>query len=509
VKNITFSDKTYSRIEKLIFICFLVFNLFNIWIPDVYITVDGPAHLYNSALLNQIKGNDLLNSFYSLNTWYVPNYASHIILSKLFLFLDPLVAEKVFLSFIVLLLPVSFRYAVNLLSGKPNVFSFLIFPLIFSQLFHFGFFNFSLAFIFLNMQVALTHLFCRNKSIVLISLLTVNSILLFYTHGFIFAIAGLISVLQISLHFRTKISDLFKNLFYALLVFSPSLILFAFFMINLDVGDYGYDSTTHQKWSLLVNFSPGIVAGFEHEMQYTFVISFLLVFLASYVITLRMKENNEKVNRNDVFLFLSLSSVCAVFLATDGMLGGMFIFRLVYLAFYFFVFWLCISLKNSKFMLIFSFIIVTYSYINLFSTRNNMVAGMSHHAREVMAAADFVEDNSVVYSLDYTGSWYLPHMSNYLGLTKKIVITKNYEAALGWFPLTWKTKINNVKLEQDSAGKNILPDYVFICGTQQVIDAPENNIVKTFLEKETVKLFESQNKICHLYKLKRKNIAVK
>ena len=141
-------NKKYLNPETLFFYGFLVISLINVWAVNVYSTIDGPAHLYNAGLLNLFDGNSFLNEYFQKNDLFLPNYFSHILLSNLFLFFDPFTSEKIFLSFLVLFMPLSFRLVIKLYT-KNTLYSFLIFPLVFSFLMHVGFFNFCAAFIFM------------------------------------------------------------------------------------------------------------------------------------------------------------------------------------------------------------------------------------------------------------------------------------------------------------------------------------------------------------------------
>ena len=181
------SDGKLAKIELVFFCLLLVFNLVNIWSVDIYATLDGPAHLFNASLLNFYGKSELLKEYYVHNAFYLPNYLPHFILKNLLLFFEPFAAEKIFLSFIVIFIPISFRYAVSLISGSINNLSFLIFTLVFSSLFNVGFFNFSFAFIFFNCQLILLHFLLNSANKIWISILFVcNSVILFYSHPFVF-----------------------------------------------------------------------------------------------------------------------------------------------------------------------------------------------------------------------------------------------------------------------------------------------------------------------------------
>ena len=66
----------------LIFFIFLIIHLLPLFSVDILLTLDGPSHLYNAKLFNELlTGNDLVSELYQINTELVPNYLGHLILS--------------------------------------------------------------------------------------------------------------------------------------------------------------------------------------------------------------------------------------------------------------------------------------------------------------------------------------------------------------------------------------------------------------------------------------------
>lgn len=80
--------------------------LLHIWLPAYYLTGDGPCHLYNAQVLNDIwhgKQQTLYDRFYTLSYQPNPNWLSSAALAGLLYFMNGVVAEKFFLSVYVLL----------------------------------------------------------------------------------------------------------------------------------------------------------------------------------------------------------------------------------------------------------------------------------------------------------------------------------------------------------------------------------------------------------------------
>lgn len=501
----------YFTINHIFFYLLLVFNLVNIWSVDIYATMDGPAHLYNAGLLHHIGNSLFLQEYYELNEFFLPNYLPHFILSKLFLFFEPFVAEKIFLSLIVVFLPLSFKYASHVLSGRQNKLSFLVFSLVFTFLFGVGFFNFSLAFIFMNCQVILTHFIITNKnSWIITTAFILTNLALFYTHPFVYALSTGIVFLYSVASFKLNLRELAKKTFILFLLCLPTIIFFIAFIIKVNVlepnqGDV--DITVNDKLAELNRFACGVSYIASEELIYTTLLALLFIFLTSYFITTRFLIGKEirTFLAIDIFLILAVVTIAGIFFKHNGSYGGMFTNRLTYLFFYLLVFWLACNKMEAKGTIVFVIIIFLFSYGKLALIRHDVLVSLSERPKDIAGARAIIKEGSVVYSINYCDNWFEAHYANYAAINRKVVITENYEARLGWFPLKWKgDKIYNVKWGSDTVNKNtILPDYILIFGNQDKINLPQNQMFKDFVANKTVKCYESWNRYCCVFEVKK------
>lgn len=498
-----------TPLEQIIFLCFLAFNVINVWVLDVYITLDGPAHLYNANLLNHIASSAFLQEFYMQNSFFLPNYLSHLLLSKLALLFHPLVSEKILLSFIVIFLPLSFRLLITDFSKSKQgtMFSFLIFPLVFTKLLHTGFYNFTLAFIFFNCQLVLYHrIFYAKKTPLLLILFIANSLILFYSHAFVFGLAMATLAFHLFILFYKKRRDLIKNMFFMFLLCLPAMLLFVLFVVTIHIPGYSTDLKPYEKCLSLITFSPGVVFDIDNELPYTFVFAVLIIILFSNVLSERIINKEKLINSaNDFFLMFALGAIYLAYHSTDGILGGMFMHRLFFIIFYLLVFWLCCSLSYSRYVWLFSLIVVIYSYTKLSYARFQVMYKASLEAKSVMLAGNYIPSGSVVYSVNNSDIWFHKHFSNYLGLTKELVLSDNYEAVLGWFPLKWKHDALHTMQLDTLKNKNVIfyPDYVFVYGNAISPDSSVNAGINIFINNNGFKIFESADGFCSLYKVKK------
>ena len=79
-----------------LFVSILFISFFFLSLTRFHPSLDGPAHLYSSFLLNQlVSGNEFLGEYLSINSFYIPNWISHFFLSIFLTVFDVWMAEKI------------------------------------------------------------------------------------------------------------------------------------------------------------------------------------------------------------------------------------------------------------------------------------------------------------------------------------------------------------------------------------------------------------------------------
>jgi hypothetical protein len=500
-------QKKYFTFENLMFYGLLILSIINIWSVNIYVTNDGPSHLYNAGLLNLMDGNSFLNEFYKKNDLFLPNYFSHIVLSNLFLVFDPFTSEKIFLSLFVLFLPLTFRYALKLYT-KNTRYSFLIFPLVFSFLFQFGFFNFCVAFVFLNCQLILLYFILQdNKKWHHLLLFVFNSIVLYHAHPFVFCVSILIIGLLTIFYYAPDVKVILKKGLFLLLLLLPALTLFFIFYFKYQIPDYDYPTTEADKFNKILIFSPGISYSTNEGIN-AGVIAILIYFLMSAVIMTRFfyKKAEKIISYSDAFLFFAIILIPFIIYTNSGWLSGMLTDRLVYIFFYIIVFWIALNALEFKVIYYISVLIVVLTFHFQSHNRSKALNDLSGQAESIAASSKYVRENSTVFSVNYSDNWLAGNFSNYCGINKSIINMNNYEAILGWFPLKWNKKNReSVNWNIDSTDKiTQLPDYILFYGDMAKLNNVENEKLKQFIQLNSVKRFQSANKYCNLYEVKLK-----
>ncbi len=486
-------------------------------------TMDGPAHLYNSNIINELLFNShsTLNDYFSINPEPVPNWLSHIILALANLFLPAWMAEKVLLILYFVLLPLSFRSFVKIYN-KP-VLSYIIFPFTYSFLFYIGFYNYCLAFILLFYTITYWLKYTDDKkvlrsSVVLFFLMTITyfahllvySFLLFSL--FILAFQKIWSTYQNKRNFKEAVRTHLKQMVSLFFASIPSLLLFIWFFLKRDFsGENEYlDNSELIKW--IKDIRPIIALSYNPELRLTEVLYHLFVGLSAILFFQRIQQIDYKQNKSsrqkiiyaiknglflkkDIFLLISLIVLLVYFYYPNSGGAGMMSDRFALLFYLFFVAWLAIQVFPKWLISIAIVIIIginlgfVYRYLLATKDLNNFVT-------PIFKTADYIEPNSTIIPINFSDHWLSLHFSNYLGTEKPLVILENYEADVGWFPVVWNRNMpNNTlgELNKDSTciywahSNNMvqLADYIFIIG-----DKPDNGECENIINKMIERFYE-------------------
>ncbi|NML67344.1 hypothetical protein HHL22_19250 [Hymenobacter sp. RP-2-7] len=139
------------RWEQGLFWLLLAAHLLPLWSHRYFLTSDGPAHLYNAWLLKAmlLHPGSAAHQLLAFNFNPEPNYLSHLLLGGLLTALPPWLADKLVLTLYVAGLPLALRYLLGALRPDASWLAVLSFPLIYSVVLLWGFYNFCLSIVIL------------------------------------------------------------------------------------------------------------------------------------------------------------------------------------------------------------------------------------------------------------------------------------------------------------------------------------------------------------------------
>ncbi len=125
----------------------LFVHVLPIWTVSYLPTQDGPAHIYNGKIFFESfdRTNYQVRLHYDFGYQLFPNILTHLMLGGLQQVLPPLIAEKIVVSLIIALVPLSLLYLLNAIEPGRGVMCLIGFTFAYHNLFHIGFYNFSLS----------------------------------------------------------------------------------------------------------------------------------------------------------------------------------------------------------------------------------------------------------------------------------------------------------------------------------------------------------------------------
>ena len=502
----------------------LFINLVLLSVTKFYPSMDGPTHLYNSnLLLNLLSGNEFINKFYSINSVAIPNWTSHVMLALFNIIVPGWLAEKFLLYIYITGMAFSFRYFLRQSNPNNSYLSILIFPFSYTFLFHLGFYNFSLSFIFMFLALGYYIKNVRTLSVGIYCTLTILLLLCYYSNILVFGFLGLslgTFLLQIAIEFYNKDKDVSKTLRFLLrrmlflfITSLPALTLGLVFLLQTKFFPTNQKYAIQEIMKWITDVRPLIVYAYDSDKTLTAPFFSILFILSFLIITkeIKRKENN---NINTYFLLLPLFlSLALLFLVPDGAGAGMMTNRLITVVFMFALLFIGSMAKNIKLNSIIMIVIVILHIGLLFKHLNGTIKKLDKHAQTLYETSDKILSNSIVLPVNFSEHWIELHPSNYLGADKPLVILENYEASVGWFPVKWdakerpqitlsgKTELNKIKWPTNTNSKNKKEiDYVIILGNIEMLKLGEWSDLKTILSDDFKLIYESKDKYAYLYK---------
>jgi len=439
--------------EHYFFLAITFLNLIPVLVGKFFPTMDGAAHLYNSNIINELvfKGNDGFASFFTINPLPVPNWTGHFILSFFNLFLPAFLAEKILVLFYLTGLPYAFRRLVKTISPDTVLLLYLIFPFTYSFLFLLGFYNFSLALVFLFITLSYwikneqTN-YSPSKLLTLFLLLTLT----YFSHVFVFGIllfliAAHTVFTSAFLNGRLTISGLYKKLKILALASLLPLLLFSWYFLSsyFFSTHSGSDKNTFSfagKGELvtwLTTIRPIITYNPTIEEPYTKTIAAVFLVLLVAAVYVRIKAVKGIFNFTDFWLF-SAGVVLALYFTLPDSHGsaGFISIRLGLLFYLLLLVWLATQ-KIPKVLCLAAVAVVFYCNLSLNYYYSKTIWDLNKVAKSCREVSEHLVPNSLVLPLNYSGNWMMAHFSNYMGTDKPVIILENYECGTRYFPVTW------------------------------------------------------------------------
>jgi len=536
-----------KKTEPYAFILFCLIGTLPILLTKYYVTLDGPAHLYNANIIKELLFDNYseIQNVFSINYFPVPNLMSQLIMSLLNLALPSFISEKIFLLLYFVLTPIFFRKYMLLLYPGNRAFTYLILLFLHNNLLYFGFYNMCIAVTFLFITSYYNLKYCKTFSLKHLFILSFLLLLIYFSHIFIFFIAILVQLITICSTIKTKrefdevlivnykiILGRLKLLFVSLI---PCLVLSFIYFLKIDSIESNSRPSIEELIKWLIDIKPLLtLCDCSDWWNLTHILLGLFVIIIATNVFLKIK-NGIIYRSNHLYfkpfvegtsywwLFSSLAFLILYFIMPNAILLSD---RLIFVFYLFLIIWLG-SLHHPKFIHIITFVVVVVLQITFIRIYVKEMKGLSVDAKKLESIATNIESNHLTLTLNYSNNWLHSHISGYVGANKAIPVIENYEAQLKWFTINWNKSVyeldildnwgvNNKDLACDfylnskdtmcfslntKADHRIKPiDYIIVLGKPDTSTNLCNDKVKTVLDNYYIKL--DSNDLCMLYKLK-------
>ncbi len=514
--------------EKWIFLTVLLLNIILLFSQRFIPSMDGPAHLYNSRILLSLLQNNsgILNNFFNLHSILIPNWLSHFLLAGFISFIPPWLAEKVLIILYISGLSLSFRILLKYLNPDNLAYSILIFPFIYSFLFHLGFYNYCLSFVFFFYTIFYwlkTRSSTRISNIIILLLLFTltyyaNILTFLFLGGFlgIIIVSEFLIIDKHTIGFANAIKKSFRSLILLFFVSLPGLVFLLFFYRQASFFSSEQRTPIIELIKWIDDVRPLIVYNYAYEEIFTEQILHILIVIIAISLYFRFKQKPvPKFSINDSFIIPAFFSLIMLFLIPSGRFAGMMSDRLALMFFMIMIVYIFAQKIPEKLkyftiplILIIHFSLLLYHY-------NSTLKKLNKDAIMITRTSSLIPEGCILLPIDMTENWLENHFSNYLGIDKDLVILDNYEASVDWFPVRWnaqkmpqillgnQSSVSGISWRTNNKASNTRQiDYIFLYGQTKSIEKPEWQELNIILKDEYIHFYSSENEYIEIFKRK-------
>ncbi len=264
----------------------LALNIGLVWLLPYFPTQDGPSHVYNLVILHDLlNGGKDWGSFYTYKLQATPNLGFHFLAYPLLYFFPPLIVEKLFITFYILLMGVSVPVFLKTFSDKVFPFAYFVFPVLFNFCFMMGFYSYVITVPLFLLALSLSWRI-RNYSVPYkILYFNLMGITLFYFH-LIPAVLYLISLATIAVTEPASCKGKISNMAKLPVVMAPWILNFLYYMWwNSFLAGHSTASHHVSQIDLLRDFFSFSTVSFGslQEVVWTVLLFFFLFFFSVYL----------------------------------------------------------------------------------------------------------------------------------------------------------------------------------------------------------------------------------
>jgi len=440
----------------------LVASAIPIWSVRFFPSQDGPSHLYNARLLTALldPANVRLREFFEFNPGLHPNLLAHALLAGLQAVVSPLLAEKILLTALVVLLPLSLLCLLRAVERGRDVYALAALPFAYHHLLHLGFYSFSLGLSLCFFTLAF--FWPRRTRVTLGGVLGVNALLLltYLAHfgPFAMALVGMaigLAAVPLAAGEGSRGERLRRAVLGGLPVVPAGLLGLAYLLAGSD----GFTKYVSAEKLRTVFFERMLLTSYT-TWQETLA-PWLLGCLAVALIFTAADRTRRRVGLlpRDAFLVFSALLAVLFFTLPRWMNDGGFVNDRVFLLF-FLLAWVGMAPPPRRLAVALGAVLLACAGAHL-GRLSWEYARLQPELRAVTAAVERIEPHSTVAyrqlarrsaAFERYPRYVDPfaHVDSYYGMGEDVVLFDNYETRFDYFPL------------RATAAARVDPDYVVV-----------------------------------------------
>lgn len=526
------NDSYRRRFEKYFFLILIFANATPLLYTYYIGSLDGPKHIQIANIIKELwMGNPLFDKFFEFSPYYTANVLSHYILAFERLLLPAWLSEKLLLLFYVIMLPIGFRYLVFSLTTQPGWGYFLILPTTYTSLFFLGFYNYSLAYVFLFLSIGY---YVRNhrsmnwrKMLILMCLILLTYYSHFFVYGFLMIILGLIFLhhlifAMVDAPIGKRRLLLIQKIRDILLPALPSLIMaLAYFDLILRQPT-SQEALDFDRWNYLVGFRMLIGFIIPIELPMTTFLFWVVLAIFTYTAVLilidvkrsRLELPLKNIIRSNKFLWtlITLFFFLLYFLMPNSLnAAGNILTRIIIMALYILLIWLSLRKNHYIVNILIVIVILVYAIVN-YQKHIFYRMELDKTIVKIKEIEDKIPENSVIACKNYLDSWNAFHFQSYIG-TDKPFFNINSLAISPLFAVKWKeerpqtfigTKFSDAYtyfINVPNASGTFIADFIAITGKSDFEKTPDSDKFKSILIENYQRIAEAGNSVVVLYRL--------
>ncbi len=228
-----------------------------------------------------------------------------------------------------------------------------------------------------------------------------------------------------------------KRLLIFFIISLPALIFLIIFYLNVQFYPSGEAYSIKELIKWINDARPFIVYDYAGEEIITeqFFHVLLLLLTLSFILKNRDDKYYNNIEKANIIAIPLLLTILLFFITPNVSSAGMMFDRYCLMLFIFGLVWIVPRSIKTKFngIIILSILILHFGL--LFKHLNCTIRKLDSHAITINKAAKYIFENSIVLPVNLSDNWMEPHFSNYLGVDKPMIILKNYEVSVCWFPI--------------------------------------------------------------------------